>query len=166
MQSRSLTRPESTCPMRFFQLTSKTRLVAGDASECEEAILKVTRQKATVLQVLDRLSLGVQQPLYSLDDFIAMGQEQLEKFDMRVKRHLARTLCGWPLFRCKERKSQASKQFANHDAPPSLTLKRQPRPHNSRVTPSYGLNDDVNRLRTCAAIASVPLSVLPKTTRT
>jgi hypothetical protein len=72
--------------MRFFQLTSKTRLVGRDASESEEAILKVMRQKGTVLQVLDRLSLGVQQPLYSLDDFIAMGQEQLEKFDMRVKR--------------------------------------------------------------------------------
>ncbi len=112
MQSRSLTRPESACPMRFFQLTSKTRLVVGDASECEEAILKVTRQKGTVLQVLDRLSLGVQQPLYSLDDFIAMGQEQLEKFDMRVKRHLARTLCGWPLFRCKEW------LFADHNTSP------------------------------------------------
>src|SRR5215831_7375539 len=43
MQSRTLTRPESPCPMRFLQLTSKTRLVAADASECEEAILKVTR---------------------------------------------------------------------------------------------------------------------------
>ena len=100
--------------MRFFQLTSKTRLVAGDAGECEEAILEVTRQKGTVLQVLDRLSLGVQQPLYSLDDFIAMGQEQLEKFDMRLKRHLARTRCAWPLFRRQERmKSQASKQFSH-----------------------------------------------------
>jgi hypothetical protein len=74
--------------MRFFQLTSKTRLVAGDVSESEETILKVTRQKGSVLQVLDRLALGVQQPLNSLDDFIAMGQEQLEKFDMRVKRVL------------------------------------------------------------------------------
>jgi hypothetical protein len=83
--------------MRFFQLTSKTRLVAGDARECEEAILKVTRQKGSVLLVLDRLSLGVQQALYSLDDFIAMDQEKLEKFDMGVKRHLAETLCGWPL---------------------------------------------------------------------
>ena len=111
MQSRNLTRPESTCPMRFFQLTSKTRLAVGDASEREEAILKVTRQKGTVLQVLDRLSLGVQQPLYSLDDFIAMGQEELEKFDMCLKRHLARTRSGRPLFRRKERmKSQASKQ--------------------------------------------------------
>ena len=80
--------------MRFFQLTSKTRLVAGDASEREEAIPKVTRQKGTVLQVLDRLSLGVQQPLDSLDDFIAMGQEELEKFDMCLKRHLARTRSG------------------------------------------------------------------------
>jgi hypothetical protein len=89
--------------MRFFQLTSKTRLVASDASGCEEAILKVTRQKGTVLQVLDRLSLGVQQPLYSLHDFIAMGQEQLEKFDMGVKRHRANTSCGWPLVRCRKR---------------------------------------------------------------
>src|SRR5687768_8009825 len=103
MQSKSLTGPESACPMRLFQLTSETRLVAGDASECEEAILKETRQKGTVLQILDRLSLGVQQPLYSLDDFIATGQEQVEKFDMRVKRHLTRTLCGWPLFRCRRR---------------------------------------------------------------
>jgi len=66
-------------------------LVVGDRSEREEAILEVTRQKGTVLQVLDRLSLGVQQPLYCLDDLIAVGQEQLEKFDMRPKRHLART---------------------------------------------------------------------------
>jgi hypothetical protein len=74
--------------MRFFQLTSKTRLIVGDASECEEAIRKVTGQKGTVLLVLNRLSLSVQKPLYSLDYFIAMGQEQLEKFDMRVKHGL------------------------------------------------------------------------------
>ena len=90
MQSGNLTRPESTCPMRFFQLTSETRLAVGDPTECEEAILKVTRQKGTVLQVFDRLSLGVQHSLYSLDDVIAMGQEELEKFDMCLKRHLAR----------------------------------------------------------------------------
>ena len=96
--------------MRFFQLTSETRLAVGDPSECEEAILKVTRQKGTVLQVFDRLSLGVQHPLYSLDDVIAMGQEELEKFDMRLKRHLAKTRSGWPFLRRKERmKSQASK---------------------------------------------------------
>ncbi len=113
MQSGRLTRPESTCPMRFLQLTSKTSLVVGDPSEREEAILEVTRQKGTVLQVLDRLSLGVQHALYSLDDFIATGQEQLENFDMRLKRHMAKTLCGWPLFRRKER----MKRFAYHNAP-------------------------------------------------
>ena len=89
--------------MRFFQLTSKTGLVAGDASEGEEAILKLTREKGTALQVLDRLSLGVQQPLYSLDDFIAMGQELLEKFDVRVKRHMDKTFCSWCLFRFRKR---------------------------------------------------------------
>ena len=79
--------------MRFFQLTSKMRLAVGDARECEEAILKVTRQKRTVLEVFDWLSLGVQYSLYSLDDVIAMGQEEAEEFDMRLK------------------------QFANHSAP-------------------------------------------------
>ena len=89
--------------MSFFQLTSQTRLVVGDDGEREETILEVTRQKGTVLQVLDRLSLGVQRPLDALDDFSAMGQEQLEKLDVGLKRHLAKkTLCGWDLFRCKE----------------------------------------------------------------
>jgi hypothetical protein len=73
--------------MRFFQLTSEARLVVGDALECKEAILKVTRQKAAVSQILDRLSLGVQQPLYFLDDLGAIRQEQFEHFDMCVKRH-------------------------------------------------------------------------------
>jgi hypothetical protein len=38
--------------------------------------------------------LGVQYALYSLDDFIAMGQEELEKFDMCPKRYLAKTRSG------------------------------------------------------------------------
>jgi hypothetical protein len=76
--------------VRFFQLTSKARLARGDPSEREEAILEVTRQKGTVLLIFDRLSLGVQQPLYSVDDVITMGQEELEKFDMCLKRHVAR----------------------------------------------------------------------------
>jgi hypothetical protein len=113
MQSGNLTRPKSACPMRLLQLTSKTRLVAGDASECEETILKLTRQKGTVLRIFGRLSLGVQQPLYLLDDFIAMGQEQLEKFDVRVKRQMARTSCSWPLFRFRKRMNR----FAHHNTP-------------------------------------------------
>ena len=83
--------------MRVFQLTSQTRLVVGDTRECEEAILNVTRQKRTVLQVFDRLSLGVQHPLQLIDDVIATGQEELEQFDMCLKRHLAKTRSGWPL---------------------------------------------------------------------
>src|SRR5215471_7955774 len=114
MHTRTLTWLESACPMRLFQLTSKTRLVPSDASGCEEAILKVTREKGTVLQVLDRLSLGVQQPLYPLDDFIAMAQEQLEKFDVRVKRHMAKTLCRRLLFRCRKRRNR----FAHHNYSP------------------------------------------------
>jgi hypothetical protein len=84
-----------------------------DPGEREEAILKVTRQKVSVLQVLGRFSLGVQHPLYSLDDFTAMREEQLEKLDMRLKRHLAQTFCVWPLWRCKER----MKHFVCHNAP-------------------------------------------------
>ena len=111
VQAWKLTRPEPTCPVRVFQLTSQTRLAVGGPNE--EAILEVTRQNGTVAQVLDRLSLGVQQSLYSLDDVIAMGQEELEKLDVCLKRHLARTRSGWPLFRSEEgMKSQASKQFA------------------------------------------------------
>ena len=90
MQSGILARFESACPMRFFQLTSEARLAVGDPGECEEAILKLMRQKGTVLQVLDRLALRVQQLLYYPDDFIAMEQEELEKFNMRVER-----LCGF-----------------------------------------------------------------------
>jgi flagellar biosynthesis/type III secretory pathway chaperone len=52
-------------------------LTVGHAGECEEAILRVTSQKRTVLQRLD-----------ALDDLIAMGQEEAEKFDMCLKRHL------------------------------------------------------------------------------
>ena len=80
--------------MRLFQLTSETRLGVGHSSECEEAILEVTRQKGAVSQVFDRLSLGVQHSLYSLDDVIAMGQEELEKFDVCLKRHLVEMRSG------------------------------------------------------------------------
>src|SRR5687767_7066598 len=115
VESRKLTRPEPACPMRFFQLASQTRLAVGDPSQCEKAILEVTRQKGTVSPIFDRLSLGVQHPLYSVDDVTAMGQEELEKFDVRLKRHLARTRSGWPVFRRKAwMKNGAVKESANH----------------------------------------------------
>ena len=81
--------------MRFFQLTSQARLALRDPSKGEEAILEVTRQNGTVLQVFERLPLGVQQPLYSLDDVVAMGQEELEKLDVGLKRHLAEKRPAW-----------------------------------------------------------------------
>lgn len=62
-------------------------------------------------------------PLDSLDDVVAMGQEELEKIDMCLKRHLAKTRSGWPLIRPTERmKSHASKQFAHHN---SIVLQRR-----------------------------------------
>jgi hypothetical protein len=89
--------------MRFFQLPSKTRLAAGHPGECEEAIFKVTGQSGNVLQVFDRLSLSVQDPFDSLDDVRAMGEEELEKFDMCLKRRLGRARSGRPLLRRKKR---------------------------------------------------------------
>ncbi len=66
-------------------------MVVSASREREEAILEIPGQQGTVLQVLERSSLGVQQSLYSLDDLIAVVQERVEKFDMRRKRHLAST---------------------------------------------------------------------------
>lgn len=94
MQAGNLTRPESISPMRFFQLSPQTPLAPGDAGACEEAVFEMTRQNGIVLQVLERLSLGVQHPLYALDDFIAMRQEAVEKFDMCLKGHLVSTRSG------------------------------------------------------------------------
>jgi hypothetical protein len=70
-------------------LTSKARLAVGDTSEREDAIFKMTEQKGTVPQICDRLSLGVQHSLYSLDDVVAMSQEEVEEFDVGLKLHLA-----------------------------------------------------------------------------
>lgn len=78
--------------MRLLQLTSETRLVAADGREREEAVLELVREKRPVVQVLGRLPLRVQQALDALDDLRAMGQEQLQKLDMRLKRHLAGTI--------------------------------------------------------------------------
>jgi hypothetical protein len=71
--------------MRLVQLPSQARVAGSDRGEREEAILEVARQQCTVLQVLDRLSLGVQDSLYPLDDLIAMDQEELEQFDVCLK---------------------------------------------------------------------------------
>ena len=103
--------------MRVFQLTSQARLALGDPNE--EAILEVAGQQGPVLQVFDRLSLGVQRALYAFDDVIAMGQEELEEFDMCPKRHLARTRSGWLFFRRKQwMEGQASKQEAQINTVP------------------------------------------------
>src|SRR5687767_3911270 len=89
--------------MRCFRLPSKARLAVGDSSECEEAILEVTKQQGAVLQVFKRLPLGVQEPLDSLDDVVSMRQEEFEQFDMRLKRHLTTTRSSWPFFWRKKR---------------------------------------------------------------
>jgi len=70
----------------------------GESTEREEAILEGTGKEGTISQVLDRLSLGVEHLLYAFDDFTAMGQEELQKFEMCLKRH----------------------RFANHNAPRDL----------------------------------------------
>jgi hypothetical protein len=80
--------------MRVLQLASQTQLALGNACACVEAILNLTRQKGTISQVLDRLPLGVQHPLKAFDDLVAIGQEELKKFDMCLKRHVGGTRSG------------------------------------------------------------------------
>ena len=92
MQILNLTRSESPGPMRFFQLASETSLAGGDRSACKEAILEMAGQKRLVLQVPDRLSLGVQNGLYALDDIFAMRQKQSQQLDVCLKRHLTKRL--------------------------------------------------------------------------
>ena len=89
VESRHLTRAEPACAARFFQLASERKMVT-DGRGSEEAILEVAGEEGTVLEVLDRPSLGVQHSLNSLDDLIAVGQERLEKLDMRRKRYPAK----------------------------------------------------------------------------
>lgn len=69
-------------------------MVGLDTTEREEAILELTSEQPPVLQLLGRLSLRVQQPLYSLDELVAMGQEEPEKLDVRLKRHGFRGYCA------------------------------------------------------------------------
>ena len=92
MQILNLTRSESPGPMRFFQLASETSLAGGDRSACKEAILEMAGQKRLVLQVPDRLSLGVQNGFYALDDIFAMRQKQSQQLDVCLKRHLTKRL--------------------------------------------------------------------------
>src|SRR5262249_39772119 len=111
------------------QLMPKGRLAGGDTSECQEALPKMVRQNGTVPQVLDRLSLSVQHPLYSLDDVVATSQEEVEKLDVGLKLDPAATRSSRPLFRrWKWMKSRTSRACADHDnegAPLLPTLRRR-----------------------------------------
>jgi hypothetical protein len=84
----NLPRSESRGPMRFFQLASEASLAGSDHSARKEAILEVAGQKRPVLQVLDRLSLSVQNGLYALDNIFAMRQKKSQQLDVCLKRHL------------------------------------------------------------------------------
>src|SRR5579862_6704021 len=88
----NLARFESSGPMRFFQLSSEKFLAGSDRSACKEAILEMTGQERLVLQVPDRLSLGVQNGLYTLDDIFAMRQKEPQQLDVGLKRHLTKRL--------------------------------------------------------------------------
>jgi hypothetical protein len=86
MQTLNLTRSESPGPMRFFQLAPEKFLAGGGRSASKEAILEMAGQKRVVLQIPDRLSLGVQNGLNALDDIFAMRQKQSQQLDVRLKR--------------------------------------------------------------------------------
>ena len=57
---------------------------------CEEAILEKAGQKRPVLQVAERLSLGVQNSFYALDDIFAMRQKKSQQVDMCLKMYSVR----------------------------------------------------------------------------
>src|SRR6185295_3588426 len=92
MQTLNLTGSESRGPMRFFQLVPHTSLAGSGRRTCKEALLERAGQKRTILQVSDRLSLGVQNGLYALDDIFAIVEEEPQQLDVCLKRHLARRL--------------------------------------------------------------------------
>ena len=92
MQILNLTRSESFGPMRFFQLASETSLAGRDRSAGKEAILEMPGQKRLVPQVLDRLSLGVQNGLYAVDDIFATRQKQSQQLNVCQKRHLTKRI--------------------------------------------------------------------------
>ena len=79
-----------------FQLASEMSLdksLAGRGrSACKEAILEMAGQKRVVLQVSDRLSLGVENGLYALDNIFAIRQKQSQQLDVGLKRHLTKRL--------------------------------------------------------------------------
>jgi hypothetical protein len=115
VQARKRTGFQSDGPVRFFQLTSKAGPVVSDPWKGEEAVLDVAKEKGPGLQVLDRLSLGVQHRLYALDDVAATGHEGVEKLEMCPKRHLAGPRSGGPPFGREERmEGHASKGFVTH----------------------------------------------------
>jgi hypothetical protein len=88
----NLTRFKSRGPMGFFQLASETSLAGGGRSACKEAILEMMGQNRPVLEVPGRLSLGVQNGLYALDDIFAMGQKKTQELDVCLKPHLTKRL--------------------------------------------------------------------------
>ena len=98
MQILNLTRSESGGPMRFFQLASEMFLAGTGRRACKEAILEIAGQKRVVLQITDRLLLGVENSLYTLDDIFAMRQKKSQQLDVGLKRYL-------------------TKRRARHDAP-------------------------------------------------
>src|SRR5690606_3918244 len=87
VQLRNVTRLESAGPMRLFELAAKTSLAGRDCRQREEAILEVTRQKRTIVQILRRSSLGVQESFHAADDRPAVREERAQQLDMRVERH-------------------------------------------------------------------------------
>jgi hypothetical protein len=69
-----------------------TSLAGGDRRACKEAILEMAGQKRPVPQVPERLSLGVQNGIYALDDIFAMRQKESQHLDVCLKRHLSKRL--------------------------------------------------------------------------
>ena len=109
---------------------SQTRVGGAQAGQREEAIVEVASQQRNVLQILRRLSLGIQQAFDSRDDFIAPGQERAQQLDMRLERHVDEMSCagpsmsprqGWRYGRSSDDRSKCAKRTPSQRTPAQIS---------------------------------------------
>src|SRR6185437_1320085 len=80
----NLARFESHGPKRGFEPVFESSVVGGEGPV--EAVFEITGQESAVLEVLGRLSLGVEDGFDALDDVFAMGEEEAQEFEVFLKR--------------------------------------------------------------------------------
>jgi hypothetical protein len=77
--------PERARQVCLLQSTPQSRLIGIETGDREEAILYLASQKGTIPQIFLRLPLRIQYDFQLFDDCLAVGQEELQQFDMRLE---------------------------------------------------------------------------------